>query len=121
MVCLSNEVTVQATVRDLIGSGAKTQSTILLTPTKSVSSIFEEVAADFQYQIDDIQLTLQALGSTVELDRHRDSVLGETGFNLNPAERANIIITQKSRKGKAAAGRSEEYSKGIYANYMNFE
>lgn len=59
MVCLSNEVPVQATIRDTIGTGQKHQSTIYLTPSKLVSTIFAEIAEEFHYEIDAIQLTVQ--------------------------------------------------------------
>lgn len=65
MVCLSNEVPVQATIRDTIGMGLKKQSTIFLSPSKPVNSIFTEVASEFNYQVDAIQLTVQTRENTV--------------------------------------------------------
>lgn len=65
MVCLQNEVPVQATIRDTIGMGQKRQSTIVLSPSKPVNSIFSEVACEFQYQVDAIQLTVQTRDNMV--------------------------------------------------------
>lgn len=65
MVCLANEVLVKATIRDTIGLGQKRQSTIVLSSSKQVNSIFDEVASDFHYEVDAIQLTVQTREYTV--------------------------------------------------------
>lgn len=59
MVCLASEGTVIAIVRDTIGAGPKRQSQITLAPSKSVSSVFAEICADFHYEVDEIELLIQ--------------------------------------------------------------
>lgn len=59
MVCLSNEGTIQATVKDTTILNFKRQCIVQLSPTKLVDNIFIEVSNQFEYEVDAFELILQ--------------------------------------------------------------
>lgn len=59
MVCLHDEGHLRVTVRDTVLLSAKKQSYVLLTPTKTIESIFKEISKEFEYNADEIELVLQ--------------------------------------------------------------
>lgn len=69
MVCLHDEGHLRVTVRDTILSSAKKQSYVLLTPTKTIESIFKEISREFEYNADEIELVLQKRDGTTVSQR----------------------------------------------------
>lgn len=99
MVCLHDEGHLRVTVRDTILSSAKKQSYVLLTPTKTIESIFKEISREFEYNADEIELVLQKRdGTTYVLNEHKDKTVQEAEISWSPSERFSIIISQLKNK-----------------------
>ncbi|KAF5276470.1 hypothetical protein FQA39_LY06539 [Lamprigera yunnana] len=94
MVCLSDEGTIMAVIRDTICEGPKKQSTIMLAPSKTVASVFVDVGADFHYQPDGFELMIQnnKTGDTLVLNQFKDKTLGEIGVSFDSNVRNMLII-----------------------------
>lgn len=60
MLCLSSdlEFTVVGIVRDTIGTGPKSQAQIILSPSRTVDSVFTEVGKTFLYNPECIELLI---------------------------------------------------------------
>ncbi|KAJ8985542.1 hypothetical protein NQ317_019925 [Molorchus minor] len=99
MVCLHEESPHSVTVRDTIHNSAKKRSEVLVTPSKSIESIFKEVSRDFEYNADEIELILQRRdGTTFVLNEYKGKTFQEAGVAWNPAEQLSIIISQLKNK-----------------------
>ncbi|KAI4470735.1 ubiquitin carboxyl-terminal hydrolase [Holotrichia oblita] len=98
MVCLSNEGTIQATVKDTTILNLKRQCIVQLSPTKLVDNIFIEVSNQFQYEADSFELILQNQnGDTTILNEHKNKTFGEIN-NLNLSGRITIILVTLKKK-----------------------
>ncbi|KAK4877199.1 hypothetical protein RN001_009705 [Aquatica leii] len=95
MVCLSAEGTIVAIIRDTICEGPKKQSTIILAPSKTVSSVFVEVGADFHYPPNGFELMIQnnRTGDTIILNQYKDKTLGEIGVSFEENVRNALVIS----------------------------
>ncbi|CAH1098734.1 unnamed protein product [Psylliodes chrysocephalus] len=100
MVCLPEDgMAMRVTVRDTILSSGKKQFIIHLTPSKTISSIFEEVSNEFHYTIHEIELILQiGKKETHVLNESKNKTVQEAGIKWTPLDRLSIIIGQIKAK-----------------------
>ncbi|KRT83230.1 Peptidase [Oryctes borbonicus] len=100
MVCLSNEGTIQATVRDTTGN-MRRQCIVELSSTQVVDDVFTEVGNQFHYEPDTFELVLQnQTGNTVVLNEHRNKTFGEIK-DLSLGGRVVIILGTLKKKNIA--------------------
>lgn len=80
MVCPMENESIIVCVRDTIqqSSNGRKSFSLKLTPSKLIDSIFIEVSKEFDYNVDDITITLQALTST-----ERDIVSSMLSYNFH--------------------------------------
>lgn len=67
MVCLFDDTAVQVTIRDTIGERSKKVSVISLKPSTIIENIFSDIALDFHYQPDEIELHIEKEGHRVSI------------------------------------------------------
>lgn len=62
MVCLSDEISVQATIKDNVAEndGPKEEFPVIINPSKSVDYLFSEVTSAFNYNPEQVEVVLVA-------------------------------------------------------------
>lgn len=90
-----SKIIIEASVKDTICHGPKRQSTIKLTPSKTVTSVFVEVGNDFHYAPDKFELIIQnhKTGDTIILNQYKDKTLGEIGVVFDEGVRNCLVIS----------------------------
>ncbi|XP_017780460.1 PREDICTED: ubiquitin carboxyl-terminal hydrolase 47 isoform X2 [Nicrophorus vespilloides] len=96
MVRLVNGECIQATVRDTFGQSDKRKCIIQLHPNKTVEEVYTEVALEFSYDPNTIELMLQnnRIGTPLILNQFKDRTLREAGVVFIEDSSTTIIINQ---------------------------